>query len=51
VIWLEDAENDLGELEMKRWKQKANNRKEYASVIKRLVFLHNIQLRSKSVSK
>jgi hypothetical protein len=34
VIWLEDAENDLGELEMKRWKQKEINRKESASVIK-----------------
>lgn len=34
MIWLEDAENDLGELEMKRWKQKAINGKEQASVIK-----------------
>jgi hypothetical protein len=25
--WLEDVESDLGMLEVKRWRQKANNRK------------------------
>jgi hypothetical protein len=30
---LEDAENDLQELEAKRWRQKANNREEWSTVV------------------
>jgi hypothetical protein len=32
--WLEDAENDLREVELKRWRQKANHGEEWASFIK-----------------
>jgi hypothetical protein len=31
---LEDAENDLLALKLKRWKQKANNRQEWAPIVK-----------------
>jgi hypothetical protein len=34
MIWLEDEENDLQELKVKRWRQEASNR-EVTSVIKR----------------
>jgi hypothetical protein len=27
--WLEDEENDIRELKVKRWRQKANNREEW----------------------
>jgi hypothetical protein len=33
--WLKDAENDLRKVKMKRWRQKANNRKQRASFIKK----------------
>jgi hypothetical protein len=32
--WLEDIKNDLREIEVKRWRQTAANRAEWASVIK-----------------
>jgi hypothetical protein len=31
--WLEDVEKDLWELKVKRWRQKAVDRKEWASII------------------
>jgi hypothetical protein len=40
LIWLEDAENHIQELKMKRWRWKANNREAWAVGVKecRLVF-------------
>jgi hypothetical protein len=32
--WLGDAENDLRELKVNKWRQKANNKEEWTSVIK-----------------
>jgi hypothetical protein len=32
--WLEDLENDSGELKVNTWRQKANKRDELASVLK-----------------
>jgi hypothetical protein len=32
--WIEDAGNDLWQLKVKRWSQKANNREEWAFDIK-----------------
>jgi hypothetical protein len=32
--WLEDVENDLREMKIKRWRQKAVGREEWVSVIK-----------------
>jgi hypothetical protein len=32
--WLEEVENDLQEMDVKGWRQKAVDRKEWASVIK-----------------
>jgi hypothetical protein len=32
--WLEDAENDLQELKMKRLNQKTNNKEEWTSAVK-----------------
>jgi hypothetical protein len=32
--WLEDVENDLQELKVKIWRQKANNTKEYVCDLK-----------------
>jgi len=32
--WLEDVRNDLREMKFKRWRQKAVDREEWASVIK-----------------
>jgi hypothetical protein len=34
VRWLEDVEKDLWEMEVKRWREKAVDREELASVIK-----------------
>jgi hypothetical protein len=31
--WLEDVEKDLGEMKVKRWRQKAVDRAEWAAVI------------------
>jgi hypothetical protein len=36
--WLEDVEKDLWEMKVKRWRQKAANRAEWASVIKKARF-------------
>jgi hypothetical protein len=32
--WLDDAENDLRKLKMKRWRQKANNIEKLPSLLK-----------------
>jgi hypothetical protein len=32
--WLDDVENDLRVVKVKRWRKKAQNREEWASVIK-----------------
>ena len=32
--WLEDVEKDLREMKVKRWRQKAVDREEWASIIK-----------------
>lgn len=32
--WLEDVENDVSELKVKRWRKKAKNREEWTSVVK-----------------
>jgi plasmid maintenance system killer protein len=32
--WLDDAENDLRVMKVKRWRKKAQNREEWVSVIK-----------------
>jgi hypothetical protein len=32
--WLEDGENDLQELKMKRWRQKENSKGDWAPVVK-----------------
>jgi hypothetical protein len=42
--WLEDEENDLWEVKVKRWRQKANNGKEFAKEIKVLSGLHSQEL-------
>jgi hypothetical protein len=34
VRWLEDGENNLGELKERRWRQKTNNREKWESVVK-----------------
>jgi hypothetical protein len=39
--WLDDEENDLQEPKVKKWRQKANNRGEWASVIRRPRFLED----------
>jgi hypothetical protein len=36
---MEDVENDLRELKVKRWRQKTNNRDEWESVLKRAKIL------------
>jgi hypothetical protein len=33
--WLEDADNDLCELKVRRWSRKPNNREESASALKK----------------
>jgi hypothetical protein len=38
--WLEDAENDLHELKVNRWRQKVNYGKEWASVTKQALMAH-----------
>jgi hypothetical protein len=32
--WVEDVENDLRELKVKRWRQNPNNREEWTLVVK-----------------
>jgi hypothetical protein len=32
--WLEDVENDVSELKVTRWKEKANNKEEWTSALK-----------------
>jgi hypothetical protein len=41
--WLDDVENDWRELKLKRWKQKANNREEFACVVKYAKFLGELK--------
>lgn len=40
VTWLEDAENDLHDLKVNRWRQKVNYGKEWASVTKQAMMAH-----------
>lgn len=40
VTWLEDAENDLYELKVNRWRQKVNYGQEWASVTKQAMMGH-----------
>jgi hypothetical protein len=37
--WLEDVENDLRDLKLKRWRQDANNREEWEFLVKGTVLL------------
>jgi hypothetical protein len=37
--WLDDVENDLRVMKIKRWRKKAQNREEWASVIKEVKVL------------
>jgi hypothetical protein len=32
--WMEDTENDLCELRVKRWKRKVDSREEWGSIVK-----------------
>jgi hypothetical protein len=41
--WLDDVENDLRVMKVKRWRKKAQNREEWASVIKKAKVLKGWQ--------
>jgi hypothetical protein len=49
MTWLEDAENDLQELKMKRLSQKPNNKEEWTSAVKEVKVLG--RLYSQGVNK
>jgi hypothetical protein len=40
--WLEDAENGILGLKLKKWKEKANNKEQWASVVKKTNVLKRI---------
>jgi hypothetical protein len=44
--WLEDAENDLSELKVKKWKQMATNGDKLASVVKEVKVLKGLYKQS-----
>jgi hypothetical protein len=46
LSWLEDGENDLRELKMKRWRQMVNNGKQGAWAVKEAKVKRVVQRRS-----